>query len=158
MVLVATPSASHVFGETDEQTARKCALALQAGLTRCCASGETLEEREAGLTEQVVVRQLPPASARSSGAGRAHADRLRAGLGDRHRAAPPRPRTRRRFTRDPRGAARARGDKAAVMPILYGGQRQPGNAKLLLAARTWTDCWSAGPVSTPGNWAAIVQD
>ena len=47
-----------VYGEDDEFTARKFAAARKAGLTPILCVGELLEEREQGITEQVVARQL----------------------------------------------------------------------------------------------------
>ena len=48
----------HLFGETDEQVARKLVAALKAGLMPLVCVGETLAEREGGRTEQVVTRQI----------------------------------------------------------------------------------------------------
>ncbi len=45
-------------GETDEQVATKAQRALSAGITPIVCVGETLSEREAGKTEEVVKRQL----------------------------------------------------------------------------------------------------
>ncbi len=45
-------------GETDEQVAHKAQRALSAGITPIVCVGETLDEREAGKTEEVVKRQL----------------------------------------------------------------------------------------------------
>ena len=45
-------------GETDEIVAAKAAAALGSGITPIVCVGETLEERDAGLTEEVVKRQL----------------------------------------------------------------------------------------------------
>ncbi|MEY4725693.1 MAG: hypothetical protein RLZ36_320 [Pseudomonadota bacterium] len=45
-------------GETDEQVALKAQRALSAGITPIVCVGETLAEREAGKTEEVVKRQL----------------------------------------------------------------------------------------------------
>ena len=45
-------------GETDEQVASKAQRALSAGITPIVCVGETLAEREAGKTEEVVKRQL----------------------------------------------------------------------------------------------------
>ena len=45
-------------GETDEVVAAKAAAALMAGITPIVCVGETLAEREAGQTEEVVKRQL----------------------------------------------------------------------------------------------------
>jgi len=48
----------HVFGESDQLVAEKCAHALDNGLVVIACIGEKLEEREAGQTEAVNVRQL----------------------------------------------------------------------------------------------------
>jgi triosephosphate isomerase len=45
-------------GETDEQVAHKAQRALSVGITPIVCVGETLAEREAGKTEEVVKRQL----------------------------------------------------------------------------------------------------
>ena len=47
-----------VYRETDAQVGAKYAAARKAGLTPIVCVGETLEEREAGRTEEVVGRQL----------------------------------------------------------------------------------------------------
>ena len=47
----------HQFGETDEMVNRKLKAALVAGLKPIMCLGETLEERQAGRTEEVLVRQ-----------------------------------------------------------------------------------------------------
>jgi triosephosphate isomerase len=57
-VLVGHSERRHVFGETDEETARKVGAALEAGLTPMLCVGEKLEERESGQTLSVVTRQL----------------------------------------------------------------------------------------------------
>ncbi|KAG5898619.1 hypothetical protein JTB14_020995 [Gonioctena quinquepunctata] len=46
-----------IFKETDELVAEKIAFALESGLKVIACIGETLEEREAGKTEEVVFRQ-----------------------------------------------------------------------------------------------------
>lgn len=46
------------FGETDEDVNRKVAAVLAAGMTPILCVGETLTEREAGLSEDKVARQL----------------------------------------------------------------------------------------------------
>ena len=47
-----------LYGEDDAFTARKFAAARSVGLTPILCVGETLEEREQGITEAVVARQL----------------------------------------------------------------------------------------------------
>ena len=46
-------------GETDDTVATKAQRALAAGITPIVCVGETLAERDAGRTEEVVKRQLP---------------------------------------------------------------------------------------------------
>jgi triosephosphate isomerase len=53
-----------LFGETDENVNRKVHAALGAGLRPMVAVGETLEENEAGRTEEVLGRQVPAALSR----------------------------------------------------------------------------------------------
>jgi triosephosphate isomerase (TIM) len=45
------------FGETDDTVNLRLKAALEAGLTPICCVGEVLEEREAGLTDDVLRRQ-----------------------------------------------------------------------------------------------------
>jgi triosephosphate isomerase len=47
-----------IFGETDDQVKRKLAAALQHGLTPIVCIGETLAQRDAGQTFEVLTRQL----------------------------------------------------------------------------------------------------
>jgi triosephosphate isomerase len=47
-----------IYGESDAITASKFAAARKAGLVPILCVGELLEEREQGITEQVVARQL----------------------------------------------------------------------------------------------------
>jgi len=58
LALVGHSERRHLFGETNEQVGRKVAAALKAGVTPLVCVGETLAEREAGRTENVVVRQV----------------------------------------------------------------------------------------------------
>ena len=51
------------FGETDEHVNRKVKATLAHGLTPIICVGENLEENEAGLTEEVVTRQVKGALA-----------------------------------------------------------------------------------------------
>ena len=60
IVLIGHSERRHLFGETDEQVARKTAAVLKAGLEPLVCVGETLAEREGGRTEPVILRQLEP--------------------------------------------------------------------------------------------------
>lgn len=57
-VLVGHSERRSFFGETDAVVTAKFAAALRAGLTPILCVGETLAEREAGITGEVVTRQL----------------------------------------------------------------------------------------------------
>ncbi|MEX0800087.1 MAG: triose-phosphate isomerase [Dehalococcoidia bacterium] len=56
-VIIGHSERRHDFGETDEMVARKVKAALAAGLRPIMCVGETLDEREAGRTEDVLVGQ-----------------------------------------------------------------------------------------------------
>ena len=57
-VLVGHSERRHVYGETSEVVAEKFSQALSHRLTPVLCIGETLEQREANQTEQVVLEQL----------------------------------------------------------------------------------------------------
>jgi triosephosphate isomerase len=63
-VLVGHSERRQHFGERDAQVAAKFAAARGAGLTPILCVGETLQEREAGRTEEVVARQVDAVLAR----------------------------------------------------------------------------------------------
>jgi triosephosphate isomerase len=62
-VIIGHSERRQFFGETDEWVQKKTQAALNAGLTPIVCIGETLQEREAGQTLDVVNRQLDAFSA-----------------------------------------------------------------------------------------------
>ena len=86
-VIVGHSERRTLFGETDATVNRKVAAAFAAGLTPIVCIGETLDQRERNETFDVLDRQIKQGldglTAEQVGAAR---HRLRAGLGDRHRA------------------------------------------------------------------------
>lgn len=57
-VLIGHSERREIFGETDEQVALKVEATLSAGLIPMLCIGETLEERESGVTNKVVQTQV----------------------------------------------------------------------------------------------------
>jgi triosephosphate isomerase len=57
-VIVGHSERRQLFAESDERIAAKFAAAQVAGLTPILCVGETLEERDAGRTKEIVARQL----------------------------------------------------------------------------------------------------
>ena len=56
-VIIGHSERRQYFGETDDTVNLRLKAALEAGLTPICCVGEVLEEREAGLTDDVLRRQ-----------------------------------------------------------------------------------------------------
>lgn len=76
-VIVGHSERRALFGESDDAVARKTVATLAAGLTPIVCVGERLEERDAGITHEVVGRQLDAviAAVLSSSAGAASLSR-----------------------------------------------------------------------------------
>ncbi len=158
VVLVGHSERRHVFGETDEQAGRKCDAAARAGLVPMLCVGEKLEEREAGETEGVVLKQL-----RAGVAGldaHALATLLVAyepvwAIGTGKTATPEDATT---VHRAMRAALRqAAGEKGIAIPILYGGSVNRGNAAALMAAPEVDGLLVGGASLDASGWAAIVR-
>jgi triosephosphate isomerase len=158
LVLVGHSERRHVFGEAEEDTAKKCALAVQHGLAPVLCVGETLEQRERGDTEAVVVRQLVNGLAALDDAQAATA--LLAyepvwAIGTGRTATPADASTIHTVLR---GALRDRlGARAAHVPILYGGSVNRENAATLLAGTDVDGLLVGGASLDADGWSAIVR-
>src|SRR5579859_4179606 len=126
-VIVGHSERRQIYGETDAQVAAKFAAARGAGLTPILCVGETLEEREAGKTEEVVARQL--GAVQFADAVLAYEPVWAIGTG--RNATPEQAQAVHAFLRG-RIAERSR-EVAAQLRILYGGSVKPANAKALFA-------------------------
>jgi triosephosphate isomerase len=113
-----------LFGETDVQVAAKFAAAQASGLAPILCVGETLEEREAGRTEQVVARQLDAVLERSNFANAVLAYEPVWAIGTGRNATPEQAQEVHRFLR-----ARLSPD----VRILYGGSVKAQNAAAIFA-------------------------
>ena len=132
-VIVGHSERRAVHGESDELVADKAKAALAHGLTPIVCVGETLAEREAGQTDEVVKRQLAAVIHTHRPLHQRDRRRLRAGLGDRHRQ----DRDAGAGAGGARLAARAAATPATAhadrMRILYGGSVKADNAAALFA-------------------------
>ena len=160
-VLVGHSERRHVFGETDAQTAEKVSRAAAHGLAPVLCVGEKIEEREAGQTNAVVVRQLRAAL---EGAAAENALLVRAlviayepvwAIGTGRTATPQDASSAHEAIRaELRNLAGTEGDE---IPILYGGSVTPANAASLLAAPGVDGLLVGGASLDPESWAAICN-
>lgn len=157
VVLVGHSERRHVFGETDEESGRKVAAAVRAGLLPLLCVGELLEERERGETETVVLRQLRAGI-------REVDDHAVAGLllayepvwaiGTGRTATPADASAIHRVIRE---ELRARlGERADTVPVCYGGSVNRGNVSELLAADEVDGVLVGGASLDAQGWSSIV--
>lgn len=158
LALVGHSERRHLFGETDDETARKMAACIGNGLIPVLCVGELLSERDDGTAVEVVRRQLStglsalqPADVAqvliayepvwAIGTGRTaspgDAAEMHAEI--------------RKFLRE------SAGESSESVPILYGGSVKPDNAKELLSAPEVSGVLVGGASLRPDSFAAICQ-
>jgi triosephosphate isomerase len=157
-VIVGHSERRQLFGETDDTVNRKVKAVLAAGMVPILALGETLEEREAGHTEDRVGSQVRLGLAGLAadqvaglvvayepiwaiGTGRtASADDAAATIG-----------YLRQQIREQFGAA------ADEVRILYGGSVNPGNIASLMAKRDIDGALVGGASLDPDTFASVIR-
>jgi triosephosphate isomerase len=156
--LVGHSERRHVFGETNEQTALKCARAFEAGLMPVLCVGETLGQREGGATETVVIEQL------RAGLTKLTVEQIRRmpiayepvwAIGTGKNATPADASTTHAVIR--RTLVELAGKEAERSAVLYGGSVNAGNAASLLAAGGVSGLLVGGASLDPAGWASICQ-
>lgn len=156
-VLIGHSERRHVFGETDDDVARKIRACRRHGLVPVVCVGETLEERRAGRVDEVILGQLDAAlAALLEDEGRfllAYEPVWAIGTGETATPAD---------ASGAQGTLRARLDermgpsRSTRVPILYGGSVKPDNAAELLSARDVDGVLVGGASLDPGSFAALV--
>jgi triosephosphate isomerase (TIM) len=158
-VLVGHSERRHIFGETEPETARKCAAAERAGMTPMLCVGETLAERDADETAAVVTRQLAAGVVEMSKgaiAGMMIAYEPVWAIGTGRHASPADAGEIQTLLRSVlRGLVREPSEADGV-PILYGGSVNQGNCAALLAAPNVDGVLVGGASLDPVGWAALV--
>jgi triosephosphate isomerase (TIM) len=153
-VLVGHSERRHVFGETNAQTAAKCAAAARHGLVPILCVGEKLEQREEGRTEAVVLEQLREGLAGQSLDAMLIAYEPVWAIGTGRTATPEDAAAVHKAIRAHLAGLSAAGKD---IPILYGGSVNPGNAAALLAAPEVGGLLVGGASLDATGWKAICE-
>lgn len=147
------------FGETDENVNRKVLAAFRHNLVPIVCVGETLEEREAGITEQVVRRQTETGLA---GITAQQARKLVVAyepvwaIGTGRTASPEDAQQVNAFIRSVLAEMFGK-EAAAEVRIQYGGSVKPDNAAKLMAQQDIDGALVGGASLNAAGFAAIVK-
>jgi triosephosphate isomerase len=156
IVLAGHSERRHLFGETDEQVAKKARAALAAGVTPLVCVGETLAEREGGRTEHVIVRQLGALLALlepADWAGLVLAYEPVWAIGTGKNATPDDAAQIHELIRMELG----RNSVSGRVTILYGGSVNAGNVASLLTRPQLDGVLVGGASLDPVGWADLVE-
>lgn len=158
-VIIGHSERRQYFGETDDTVNLKLKAALEVGLTPIVCVGEVLEEREAGITEDVLRRQCTRAFHKLSGKKAAKlviAYEPVWAIGTGKTATPQIAAEAHALIRGE--VSKALGDDlAAKVRILYGGSVKPENAKALMSEEEIDGALVGGASLDPKAFAAIVK-
>jgi triosephosphate isomerase len=158
-VIVGHSERRQYFGETDDTVNLRLKAALEAGLTPICCVGEVLEEREAGLTDDVLRRQCVRAfhaiSAKKAAKMIVAYEPVWA-IGTGKTATPELAAAAHAVIR--REATEVFGEEfAAQLRILYGGSVKPDNVTTLMAEEEIDGALVGGASLDPKSFAALVK-
>ena len=158
-VIIGHSERRQYFGETDDTVNLKLKAALEAGLVPIVCVGEVLEERESGLTEDVLRRQCLRAFHAISGKKAAKlvvAYEPVWAIGTGKTATPQLASEAHSLIRSE--AAKAFGDTLANnLRILYGGSVKPDSVKSLMEEEEIDGALVGGASLDPKSFAAIVK-
>jgi triosephosphate isomerase len=157
-VIVGHSERRTLFGETDDEVRRKARAAIDADLRPIVCLGETLEDREAGRTEEVLRRQVAGSLA---GLGKDLARAVVAyepvwAIGTGKTASPDQVQQAHALLRE--RIRSAEGDEvAAAIRIQYGGSVKPSNAAELFALPDVDGGLIGGASLSVDSFVAIVR-
>jgi triosephosphate isomerase (TIM) len=158
-VIIGHSERRQYFGETDDTVNLKLKSVVATGLTPIVCVGEVLEEREAGLTEDVLRRQCMRAFSALSAKKAARlvvAYEPVWAIGTGKTATPEMASDAHELIRGE--AAKAFGDEfGAGLRILYGGSVKPENAKALMSQEEIDGALVGGASLDAKSFAAIVK-
>jgi triosephosphate isomerase (TIM) len=158
-VIVGHSERRQYFGETDDTVNLRLKTALESGLTPICCVGEVLEEREAGLTDDVLRRQCVRAfhaiSAKKAARMIVAYEPVWA-IGTGKTATPELAAEAHAVIRSE--ATEVFGEEfAQSLRILYGGSVKPDNVTALMAQEEIDGALVGGASLDPKSFAAIVK-
>jgi triosephosphate isomerase len=157
-VIIGHSERRQYFGETDDLILKKAILALESGLKPIVCIGESLEERESGATESVLLSQI------QNGIARLSADQFSRiviayepvwAIGTGKTATPEIAAEAHRYIRTQ--IRNSYGGRADQVRILYGGSVKPDNVKGLMAQPEIDGALVGGASLEPASFASIVN-
>ena len=158
-VIIGHSERRQYFGETDETVNKRTRAAIAAGLTVMMCVGETLEERESDLVEEVVGRQLKVGLKDVTAADTAKlviAYEPVWAIGTGKTATPEQAQEVHAFIRAT--LAKLFGPETAeTIRIQYGGSMKPGNAAELLAKKDIDGGLIGGAALKAADFAGIIE-